>query len=126
MRLVGRPGGDLLSRVLRRSTMGAGGFHGRVRDGIGCGPPAKATRSSNRTKRRTPIGEWDGAAAGLVRDGRRLSAFSRQRGGLTTERGWPSAEACVLLPSLTSMRGVTASGDAIAEIEPVGRLGPVS
>ena len=27
--------------------MGAGGFHGRVRDGIGCGPPAKATRSSN-------------------------------------------------------------------------------
>ncbi len=29
------PGGDLLSRVLRRSTLGAGGFHGRVRDGIG-------------------------------------------------------------------------------------------
>jgi hypothetical protein len=27
--------------------MGAGGFHGRVRDGIGCRPPAKATRSSN-------------------------------------------------------------------------------
>ena len=27
--------------------MGAGGFHGRVRDGIGCGPPAIATRSSN-------------------------------------------------------------------------------
>src|SRR2546423_791254 len=27
--------------------MGAGGFHGRVRDGIGCGPPAKATRSSS-------------------------------------------------------------------------------
>ena len=44
---VGRPGGDLLSRALRHSTMGAGGFHGRVRDGIGCGPPAKATRSSN-------------------------------------------------------------------------------
>ena len=44
---AGRPGGDLLSRALRRSTMGAGGFHGRVRDGIGCGPPAKATRSSS-------------------------------------------------------------------------------
>src|SRR3984885_4039424 len=44
---IGRPGGDLLSRALRHSTMGAGGFHGRVRDGIGCGPPAKATRSSN-------------------------------------------------------------------------------
>ena len=31
----GRLGGDLLSRVLGRSTIGAGGFHGRVRDGIG-------------------------------------------------------------------------------------------
>ena len=27
--------------------MGAGGFHGRVRDGIGCGLPARATRSSS-------------------------------------------------------------------------------
>ena len=43
---TGRPGGDLLSRGLSHSTMGAGGFHGRVRDGIGWGPPAKATRSS--------------------------------------------------------------------------------
>ena len=33
--LVGGPGGDLLSRALRRSTMGAAGFHGRVRNGIG-------------------------------------------------------------------------------------------
>ena len=30
------PGGDLLSHVLRRSTIGAESFHGRVRDGIGC------------------------------------------------------------------------------------------
>jgi hypothetical protein len=44
---IGRPGGDLLSRALRRSTMGAGVFHGRVRDGIGCRLPAMATRSSN-------------------------------------------------------------------------------
>src|SRR6202046_5139719 len=44
---IGRPGGDLLSRALRHSTMGAGEFHGRVRDGIGCRLPAKATRSSN-------------------------------------------------------------------------------
>src|SRR6185312_3652861 len=44
---IGRPGGDRLSRALRHSTMGAGGFHGRVRDGIGCGPPAVTTRSSN-------------------------------------------------------------------------------
>ena len=32
----GRPGGALLFRGLSRSTIGAEGFHGRVRDGIGC------------------------------------------------------------------------------------------
>ena len=42
-----RPGGDRLSRVLRRSIMGAGAFHGRVRNGIGCGRPARTTRSAN-------------------------------------------------------------------------------
>ena len=44
--LLRGPGGDLLSRVLRRSTIGAEGFHGRVRDGIGWGTLAMATRSS--------------------------------------------------------------------------------
>jgi hypothetical protein len=38
------PGGDLLSRVLRRSTIGAEGFDGRVRDGIGFGSLAMTTR----------------------------------------------------------------------------------
>ena len=38
-----RPGGDRLSRSLGCSTMGAGAFHGRVRDGIGCCVPAMAT-----------------------------------------------------------------------------------
>jgi hypothetical protein len=37
--LPGRPGDDRLSRVLGRSTMGAEGFHGRVRNGIGCWAP---------------------------------------------------------------------------------------
>ena len=37
--VLGRPGGDLLSHVLGRSTIGAEGFHGRVRDGIGCRSP---------------------------------------------------------------------------------------
>ena len=41
-----RPGSDLLSRVLRRSTMGAGAFHGRVRNGNGCSHPAITTRSA--------------------------------------------------------------------------------
>src|SRR5579863_5912895 len=36
---LGRPGGDLLFRALRRSTIGAEGFNGRVRDGIGCFAP---------------------------------------------------------------------------------------
>jgi hypothetical protein len=51
--------------------MGAGGFHGRVRDGIGCRPPAMATRSSRifyircvcvcwKSERR---GDWGGLAA---------------------------------------------------------------
>ncbi len=42
--VLDRPGGDLLSRALRRSTIGAEGFHGRVRDGIGCWPLAITTR----------------------------------------------------------------------------------
>ena len=39
MLALGRPGGDLLFRALRRSTIGAEGFHGRVRKGIGCWAP---------------------------------------------------------------------------------------
>ena len=42
------PGSDLLSHVLRRSTIGAGGLNGRVRDGIGWGTPAIATRSAKK------------------------------------------------------------------------------
>jgi hypothetical protein len=33
--VFGRPGSYLLSQVLRLSTIGAKGFNGRVRDGIG-------------------------------------------------------------------------------------------
>ena len=39
-----RPGSDLLFHALGRSTIGAGAIYGRVRDGIGYGHPAKATR----------------------------------------------------------------------------------
>jgi hypothetical protein len=41
--VLGRPGSDLLFQVLRLSTIGAGEFYGRVRDGIGYRPPAKTT-----------------------------------------------------------------------------------
>ncbi len=40
----GEPGGDLLFRALRQSTIGAGAFHFRVRDGIGWGDTAITTR----------------------------------------------------------------------------------
>jgi hypothetical protein len=43
-----RPGSDLLSRALRQSTIGAGAFHGRVRNGNGCSHPARTTRSAKR------------------------------------------------------------------------------
>ena len=43
-----RPGSDLLSRVLRRSTIGAEGLNGRVRNGIGYGPLARTTRPAKR------------------------------------------------------------------------------
>jgi hypothetical protein len=42
--VLGRPGDDLLSQVLRHSTIGAEEFNGRVRDGIGFGLLARATR----------------------------------------------------------------------------------
>ena len=42
--LLTRSGGDLLSHVLRRSTIGAAALNGRVRDGIGCFARARATR----------------------------------------------------------------------------------
>ena len=40
------PGGDRLFQVLRPSTIGAEGFHGRVRDGIGCRALAMAARQT--------------------------------------------------------------------------------
>ena len=42
--VLGRPGDDLLSHVLRQSTIGAKAFDGRVRDGIGSDRLARATR----------------------------------------------------------------------------------
>ena len=51
--VLGRPGSDLLSQVLRHSTIGADVFDGRVRDGIGSDHDAKATRpaKNSRSKR---------------------------------------------------------------------------
>ena len=43
-----RFGGDLLSHVLRRSTIGATALNGRVRDGIGCFARAMTTKPKQR------------------------------------------------------------------------------
>ena len=43
--VLGRPGNDLLSRVLRHSTIGAEEFNGRVRDGIGFWAPRSSHRA---------------------------------------------------------------------------------
>ena len=42
--LLSRFGGDLLSHVLRRSTIGVLALNGRVRDGIGCLASAMTTK----------------------------------------------------------------------------------
>ena len=51
-----RSGSDLLSRVLRPSTMGAKGFNVRVRNGIGWDTSAITTRSSKCFRQRTSKG----------------------------------------------------------------------
>ena len=50
------PGGDLLSRVLRQSTIGAEAFDGRVRDGIGSDRLAKATRPAKDGAKQWSVG----------------------------------------------------------------------
>jgi hypothetical protein len=56
MRFVfGRPGNDLLSQVLRHSTIGAEEFNGRVRDGIGFRLLATATRPAKDKMKRLQL-----------------------------------------------------------------------
>ena len=52
---LGRPGSDLLSRVLRRSTIGAGEFNVPVRNGMACRLPAIATRPAEGRSRKSEI-----------------------------------------------------------------------
>ena len=52
-----RPGDDLLSRVLRQSTIGAEAFDGRVRDGIGSDRLAESHQAGKGRIRRTEDGE---------------------------------------------------------------------
>ena len=62
----GRPGSDLLSQVLRHSTIGAEAFNDRVRDGIGFGHLAIATRPAKRmTEVRNQKSEFRFLASGF-------------------------------------------------------------
>ena len=47
--MLGRLGSGLLSRALGRSIIAAGGFNGRVRDGIGWKAPAWAAKPAKHT-----------------------------------------------------------------------------
>ena len=58
--LLVRFGGDLLSHVLRRSTISAVALNGRVRDGIGCFAHAMTTKSNkqNQVPSQYGFGVW--------------------------------------------------------------------
>ena len=59
-----RFGGDLLSHVLRRSTIGATALNGRVRDGIGCFARAMSTKP----KKKQAVREGASAVLGLIQN----------------------------------------------------------
>jgi hypothetical protein len=80
------PGGDLLFRTLRCSTIGAEGFHGRVRDGIGClapryghqaGKPVPAEAGGCHVNGKCRVGPRAGWVLPLHADGV-VSGFKRQ------------------------------------------------
>ena len=108
---MGRSGGDRLSRVLRHSTMGAGVFNGRVRDGIGFW----ARRSGHQTGASQGFSDW--AVAGCCDGGRPLrQACSGSAAGLFVS--------CVTgLASLAAAEPVRTR--ITRAIKPIGRLVPV-
>ena len=64
---LGRPGGDLLSHALRRSTISAGDFNDRVRDGIGWRLPAITTRPAKTNVMRELFDPAQRAPFGAIR-----------------------------------------------------------
>ena len=78
--VLGRSGDDLLSRVLRHSTIGAEAFNGRVRDGIGFLSP----RSDHRTGQRQQQGGR--AHPELLQDQNTFSGLSRSTSTLRDRR----------------------------------------
>jgi hypothetical protein len=85
---LGEPGGDLLFRVLRRSTIGAEGFHGRVRDGIGCLAPRYEPPGC-----RSPRLSQPPALPGRAPTGGQKTADRRRR---RIKHWWPVSVVCCL------------------------------
>ena len=75
-----RPGDDLLSHVLRQSTIGAKAFDGRVRDGIGSDRLARATRPAKDGVRRTEIRRSEDRSKSVVSVLRRLTSERSKTG----------------------------------------------
>ena len=146
---LSRPGGDLLSHVLRRSTIGATALNGRVRDGIGCFARAMTTRPG---KKRASRSCGQGAARvredqhqprprGPGRASRKCgcSRSSTRHGGLSTvgpqacgRRGARTVPSAIPRRGRGSVRacGRPAEGPFLAlplpdQIKPVGQLVPV-
>src|SRR3984893_6206149 len=84
--VIGGPGGDLLFRTLRCSTIGAEGFHGRVRDGIGCLAPRYGHQAGQAPLWVVPLwvvgrgGDVTGKGS-VCMGGRRSWALGAERGG---------------------------------------------
>jgi hypothetical protein len=125
-----RPGSDLLSRVLRRSTIGAEGFHGRVRDGIGCVAPRcghQAIETPPKDIGAADVLEPVGSLR-LAKSGRATGLMRRVGMGVVWGR-------CLLLTDVVvhgfavfaAVRDGFCFRSLVArEDEPIERLGPVS
>ena len=104
-----RSGGDLLSHVLRRSTIGVGALIGRVRDGIGSFTPAMTTRPEKRPGRAFALPKHQCCSRFSSRVF--LRAFDDPWSGLLSQYRTEQGLYALLLPD---------------QIKPIGQLVPVS
>src|SRR4051794_18644814 len=128
--VLGRPGSDLLFQALRLSTIGAGEFNGRVRDGIGYRLPANTTRPAKDGYQRIVVSHQKGtdyvfwtswsfslprSASGpdcklLTTDGCPLAGIEDERRSSSHERLVPvsSTHCCAYTPGLSTWWSTTA------------------
>ena len=120
-----RSGGDLLSHVLRRSTIGVGALIGRVRDGIGSFASTMATRPDR--KRAAPAMGVSSCDDCALRGGRhqRLTGRGPRSGSGFAVSSDDCSKSIGLL--LTFLVGAGSSALRLPDqIKPIGQLVPVS